>query len=39
MLIHGEQQFRLICAERGLDWDNMSENEREAFVDKLIHNG
>ena len=37
MLIHGEQQLRLICAERGLDWDSMSEIEREAFVDELMH--
>jgi hypothetical protein len=37
MLIHGERQLRLICAERGLDWDSMNEDEREVFVDELIH--
>ena len=37
MLIHGEQQLRIICVERGLNWDNMSEEEREAFVDELVH--
>jgi hypothetical protein len=26
-----------LCAERGRDWDRMSEDEREAFVDDLIH--
>ena len=33
----GEQQLRRLCAERGRDWDRMNEEEREAFVDDLIH--
>lgn len=33
----GEQQLRRLCAERGRDWDRMSEEEREVFVDDLIH--
>ncbi|KAB8317682.1 hypothetical protein SD81_020680 [Tolypothrix campylonemoides VB511288] len=33
----GEQEMRRITAERGLDWDKMSEEEREAFVDDLMH--
>ncbi|NEQ24847.1 MAG: hypothetical protein F6K28_38265 [Microcoleus sp. SIO2G3] len=33
----GEQEMRHISAERGLDWDKMSEEEREAFVDDLMH--
>ncbi|MDQ1317092.1 MAG: hypothetical protein QG588_743 [Candidatus Poribacteria bacterium] len=37
MLMRGEQQLRIICAERGLDWDSMNEDEREAFVDDLMH--
>lgn len=37
MIIRGEQQLRLICAERSLDWDGMSEIEREVFVDVLMH--
>jgi hypothetical protein len=36
-LTQGEQQMRRLCAERGLDWDNMSEEEREGFVDELLH--
>ncbi|MBM3237254.1 hypothetical protein FJZ31_13255 [Candidatus Poribacteria bacterium] len=36
-LTQGEQQIRRLCVERGLDWDNMNEEEREAFVDKLLH--
>jgi hypothetical protein len=33
----GEARLRRTCAERGLDWDRLSEDEREAFVDKLLH--
>jgi len=33
----GEEQLRRACAERGLDWDRLSEDEREAFVDDLLH--
>ncbi len=34
---YAESQFRRLAAERGLDWDTMSEEEREAFSDELIH--
>lgn len=33
----GEGQLRRLCTERGRDWDRMSEEERENFVDDLIH--
>jgi hypothetical protein len=33
----GETQLRRACAERGLDWDRLSEDQREAFVDDLLH--
>lgn len=33
----GEAQLRRLCAARGLDWDQMSEDEREAFANQLIH--
>lgn len=33
----GEEQLRRACATSGLDWDHLSEDEREAFVDKLLH--
>jgi hypothetical protein len=37
ILEQGEQRLRQVCAERGLDWDRMSENEREVFVDDWLH--
>ncbi len=33
----GEAQLRRASAERGLVWDSLSEAEREAFVDVLLH--
>ena len=32
-----EARFRELCASRGLDWDAMTETDREQFVDDLIH--
>jgi len=32
-----EEQLRRLAAERGRNWDGMSEDEREAFVDDLVH--
>ncbi len=34
---YGSQRMRKICARRGLDWDRLSEEERERLVDKLLH--
>lgn len=32
-----EEQLRRLCAGRGLDWGALSADEREAFIDDLIH--
>ena len=32
-----EEQLRKLCAARGLNWDTMSAEEREPFIDDLIH--
>lgn len=29
-------QLRKLCRQRGFDWDQMAENERESFLDNLI---
>ena len=34
---YAEAQFRKLCASRELNWDTMTEAERENFVDDLIH--
>jgi hypothetical protein len=36
-LEYAERELRRICSERGLNWDAMAEDEREAFADDLIH--
>jgi hypothetical protein len=33
----GEQDMRHLARARGLDWDGMSEAQRETFVDDLLH--
>ncbi len=38
-LEYAEAQLRRLCAERGKDWDTMTEDEREAFMDDLVHEG
>jgi hypothetical protein len=32
-----ESQLRQRAAERGLRWDDLTEDQREAFVDDLLH--
>ena len=32
-----EAQLRRLCAERGRDWDKLSDDERELFIDELVH--
>jgi hypothetical protein len=32
-----EAQLRRIAGQRGLDWDNLSEEQREKLVDDLVH--
>jgi hypothetical protein len=33
----GEAQLRRLCAKCGLDWNNLPEDQREEFVDRLLH--
>jgi len=34
---YGTNKVRLIAQERGYDWDTMSEEERESFIDEVVH--
>ena len=36
---YGDQKIRALCAERGLDWASMSEDEREQLIGELLHEG
>ena len=33
----GEERIRIVAAERGRDWDAMSDEDRLSFVDDLVH--
>lgn len=32
-----EQQLRALSAKRGLDWDRLSEDDRDVLAKKLLH--
>ena len=32
-----ESKVRQLCAERGLDWDAMDDEERLYFIDAIVH--
>jgi hypothetical protein len=34
---YAEAQLRRVAADRGREWDKMSEDEREDFIDDLLH--
>jgi hypothetical protein len=34
---YGADRAKLVAQERGYDWDAMTEEEREAFVDDVVH--
>ena len=34
---YAESKVRQLCAQRGLDWDAMTEDERLYFIDDIVH--
>jgi hypothetical protein len=36
-MAYAEDQLRQRARERGLAWDKLTEDEREAFVNRLLH--
>lgn len=34
---YGAEKARLMAQGRGLDWDAMTEEEREAFINDVVH--
>ncbi len=35
--LYGATRVRKAAAQRGRDWDKMTEEERDAFIDDVIH--
>lgn len=36
---YGSARVRDVCARRGVDWERLSEVERQRLVDDLLHEG
>lgn len=34
---YAEKQLKSLCQHRGLNWDEMSEEDKISFVDDLVH--
>ena len=34
---YAESKVRQVCAERGLDWDAMTDEKRLYFIDDIVH--
>jgi len=34
---YGDKRIRALCAQRGIDWDALSEEERQTLIDDLLH--
>ena len=34
---YGGERIRDLCTARGLDWDIMTEQDRERLIDELLH--
>ena len=34
---YGSRRARALCAERGLDWDGLTDDERQRLIDELLH--
>ena len=37
LVSYGEERIHALAGERGLDWELMSEQERERLIDGLLH--
>jgi len=34
---YGNQRIRAVCAERGIDWDALNDEERQRLIDEILH--
>jgi hypothetical protein len=34
---YGSDKAKIVAQERGYNWDIMTEDEREAFIDEVVH--
>ncbi len=34
---YGDERIRALCAERDIEWDTLTENQRMQLVDSMLH--
>ena len=34
---YGSERMRELCVKRGVNWNSLTEDERERLIDKLLH--
>ena len=34
---YGHERMQALCKQKGIDWDSLSEEERERLIDDLLH--
>lgn len=37
LLQYGNERIREVTAQRGMDWGNLSEHQREKLIDDILH--
>ncbi len=37
LLQYGDERIREVAAQRGMDWGNLSEHQREKLIDDILH--
>jgi len=37
MVKYGDRRIRAICTQRGIEWDNLSEQERQKLINEILH--
>ncbi|PJH75904.1 MAG: hypothetical protein CO064_04140 [Anaerolineae bacterium CG_4_9_14_0_8_um_filter_58_9] len=37
LMNYGDKRIRAICARRGIDWDSLTEQERQKLIDDILH--
>ena len=37
LMDYGDKRIRALCAERGVVWHSLSEEQRERLIDDLLH--
>ncbi len=37
LLQYGNERIRAVAAQRGVNWDNLNEQQREKLIDEILH--